>query len=173
MSQRARVVLAGAGLVGLVLLASVLVRLDTRLSHQAAANRRTLGATGQIVTVNREMSARLDQVGALTDQVKATLSATSSLTPLLDQLQRALAGMTTTVGRAGGSATATQASLADINAAVKGLQAKATEMATASAGIPTQESAIVDVLRTMVADLQASLASVRQVRQLLAPGPPA
>lgn len=125
------------------------------------------------MTLNRAMTAQLAQVSALTGQVKASLTATTSLAPLLDQLQGALAGVTTTAGRAGGSATVSQATLGRIGAALDGLAAGTATMASTSAGIPAQESAVVASLRGMVADLQASLASVRRIRQLFDPGPPA
>jgi len=157
----------------LAFFAVLLARLDMRLSAQEDANRRTLAASGDVVSTNRSITARVAEVAALAEGARTTAAATSALTPVLAELRDALAAVSAPLGSVGGGAAASGASLRRVASVLDDLRAKTAALSASASGLPAQEGAVVGELRRLAADLGEALADARRVRQLFDPGPPA
>jgi predicted RNA-binding Zn ribbon-like protein len=151
----------------LAILAVVLARVDLRLGDQARANRQTRQASGSIVEVNARMSSRLGHLAPLVDETRATVEATSALTPVLEQLRAATVRANRLAAEGRGGAAATRESLDDIRRLVAVLEGQLGALGQSSQGVLGQQRVLTAVLGGLADDLDAALADARRIRRLL------
>lgn len=163
-----RLGLAGAALVALVLLGSLLFGLDVRLAGQHQANRETLEASRAIVVVNRQVRARVDQLSATTEVGARAVAQTEALAPLLEQLRAALATTNQAIGGGRSVADASTAAAADVEALVAALEARTSAMVGTTGRLAGAEAATVALVRDVVADLERMLADAGRIRRRMA-----
>ena len=162
-----RLVLSLVAVMLLAVLSFVIFNLNTRLENQHQANVESIHRSGQIVTVNDQLTGQLQDLTTLTADAQKALDATAALHPVLERLGEAIAPAARLLQSNTEGAQLTNDQLTAIRTVLIEVQTKVEALRTSAQAFGKQGTQLLDLVSGLVTDLKSSVSSAQTINQML------